>query len=92
MNAERAAREIVRACERGDAEVVLSFPAQLAATLQSLFPGMTADLLGLVNQFLPGPGGIGAASARGHESASRLAPSWLTTLGDQATERYNQVA
>jgi short-subunit dehydrogenase len=92
MDAERAARQVVAACRRGEAEVVLSLPAQLAVTFQGVFPGLTADLLGVVNRLLPGPGGIGAARAKGSESTSPLSPSWLTALGDRAAERNNQTA
>jgi hypothetical protein len=41
---------------------------------------------------LPGPGGIGEARARGEESQSSLAPSWLTYLTDAAARRNNEIA
>jgi len=59
MKAERAARQIIRACKRGDAELVLSLPAQLATLFHGVFPGVTADLMGVVNRLLPTAGGIG---------------------------------
>jgi NAD(P)-dependent dehydrogenase (short-subunit alcohol dehydrogenase family) len=92
MDAERAARRIVAACRRGDAEVVLSLPAKLAVRVQGLAPGATADLLGLVNRWLPEPGGIGTGRAAGRDSESAVAPSWLTALGDRAARRTNQLA
>jgi NAD(P)-dependent dehydrogenase (short-subunit alcohol dehydrogenase family) len=92
MDAGRAARRIVAACRRGDAEVVLSLPAQLAVTVHGLAPGTTADLLGLVNRWLPEPGGIGSGRATGRDSESAVAPSWLTALGDRAARRNNQLA
>jgi short-subunit dehydrogenase len=91
MSAERAARQIITACKRGDAEVILSVPAQAAVIFHGLFPGLTADLLGIVNQLLPASGGIGSARAKGEESQSMLSPSWLTTLGDRAALRNNEV-
>lgn len=92
MSAERAARQILRACKRGDAEVVLSLPAKLATTFHALFPGLTADLLGLANSFLlPAPGGVGTARVQGGASHSRLSPSWLTALNDRAAQRNNEV-
>jgi hypothetical protein len=91
MKAERAARRIVAACQRGDAEVVLSIQAQLAVKFHGLFPGLTADLLGLVNQFLPAPGGIGTRRAKGKESQSSLAPSWLTALTESAARQNNEI-
>jgi len=90
MDAQRAARQIVRACKRGSAEVILSLPAQLAVTFHGLFPELTASMLAAVNQFLPAPGGIGVTRATGKESASVLSPSVLTTLGERAAQNFNQ--
>lgn len=91
MKAERAARQIIRACKRGDAEVVLSLPAQLAALFHGVFPGVTADLMGVVNRLLPGAGGIGKRRAKGKDSFSSISPSLLTTLNEQAALRNNEV-
>lgn len=91
MSASRAARQVVEACKRGDAEVVLSIQAKLAVRFHGLFPGLTADLLGLVNKLLPAPGGIGNRSAKGKESESELSPSWLTTLSEHAAARNNEI-
>ncbi|MBA2735038.1 MAG: SDR family oxidoreductase [Acidobacteria bacterium] len=90
MSAERAARQIVEACKRGDAEVILSIQAKAAILFHGIFPGLTADLLGFVNKFLPAPGGIGTESAKGKDSESEMSPSWLTTLSEQAAERNNE--
>jgi short-subunit dehydrogenase len=93
QSAERAARRIIAACKRGDAEVVLSFPAKLATLVHDLFPGWTADVLGLANTLLlPGPNGIGTAQLPGKQSSSPLSPSWLTTLSDRAAQRNNENA
>lgn len=92
MQAERAAREIITACKRGEAEITLSIQAQLAARFHGLFPGMTADILGLVNRLLPGPGGIGRLRAKGKDSQSAISPSWLTALNEAAAQRNNEMA
>lgn len=91
MDASRAARQIIAACKRGDAEVVLTLPAKLAALFHGIFPGLTADILGAVNLLLPEPGGIGTARARGSESESALSPSFLTSLNDKAALENNEV-
>ncbi|MCX6049064.1 MAG: SDR family NAD(P)-dependent oxidoreductase [Chloroflexi bacterium] len=52
MDAERAARQIVDATKRGEAERVLSIPATVLASFHGLFPGLTSELLGLVNAAL----------------------------------------
>jgi short-subunit dehydrogenase len=92
IGAERAAREIVDACERGKSEVVLSVPAKFAAKFHGIFPGVTADVLSLVNQLLPGPGGIGKESRTGAQSYSKASPSLVTALNERAAARNNQLA
>ncbi|MFL6275671.1 MAG: SDR family NAD(P)-dependent oxidoreductase [Blastocatellia bacterium] len=91
MNARRAARQIIDATRHGDAEVVLTVQAKAAALFHGVFPGLTADLLGLVNQLLPDAGGIGTGRAKGRASESELSRSWLTALTDRAAEENNQV-
>jgi NAD(P)-dependent dehydrogenase (short-subunit alcohol dehydrogenase family) len=90
MNAELAAEQVVRACEDGDALVVLGTPHKVAAKVNALFPGLTADVMGLVNRLLPGPGGIGTRRAYGHESQTAVSESWLTRLTQRAAVRNNE--
>jgi NAD(P)-dependent dehydrogenase (short-subunit alcohol dehydrogenase family) len=92
MKAERAARQIIASCKRGDAEVVLSIQAELAVKFHALFPGLTSDLLGLINCLLPSAGGIGKRSAKGKDSQSDWSPSWLTFLNEKAAEQNNELA
>lgn len=91
ISAESAARKILNACRRGDAEIILSLPAKAATLLHDLFPGLTADLLGLTNRILPGPGGVSTQSVKGKDSESEWSPSWLTTLSDRAAARNNEI-
>lgn len=53
LNVEQAAREIVLAARRGQAERVLSLPISIVARFHGAFPALTTDILGLVNRFLP---------------------------------------
>jgi NAD(P)-dependent dehydrogenase (short-subunit alcohol dehydrogenase family) len=91
ISAERAARQIVEACRRGDAELVISMQAKLAVLFHGIFPGLTADMLGVVNDLLPGPGGIGAMKVKGKESMSSWSPSWLTLLNERAAVANNEL-
>ncbi|HEX8424087.1 MAG TPA: SDR family NAD(P)-dependent oxidoreductase [Pyrinomonadaceae bacterium] len=91
IGAERAARQIIAASKRGDAEVILSAQAVAAIKFHQLFPELSADILALVNRLLPAAGGIGQRRAKGKESESELSPSWLTTLGDEAAKRNNEM-
>jgi NAD(P)-dependent dehydrogenase (short-subunit alcohol dehydrogenase family) len=91
IKAERAARQIVEACKRGQAELIITTQAVLAVKFRALFPEATADILALANRLLPGPGGIGRKRAKGKESESAASPSLLTVLSDWAAQRNNEV-
>jgi NAD(P)-dependent dehydrogenase (short-subunit alcohol dehydrogenase family) len=94
MDAERAARQIVEATRRGQAERILSAPANLMARFQGLFPGATADLLGLINRLLlPSSDGAGTAAARGMDIEQRLqSPLFerITGWGRSAARRFHE--
>ncbi|HEX5436547.1 MAG TPA: SDR family oxidoreductase [Gemmatimonadaceae bacterium] len=91
MGAARAARRIVAASRRGDAEVILPALAKVWVTGHALAPGVTAELLGFLDRALPAPGGIGSKRERGAKSQSSLSPSPLTLLGDSAALRNNEI-
>jgi NAD(P)-dependent dehydrogenase (short-subunit alcohol dehydrogenase family) len=91
VSAENAARQIVRACKRGDAELVISVPAKLAVLFDSLFPGAMSQVLATVNGILPGAGGVGTERVKGRDSTSAWSPSLLTTLSDEAAIKNNEV-
>ena len=91
ISAERAARQIVEACRRGKAELIITIQAQAAAKLYGLFPEAVAEITALVNRMLPGAGGIGTKKAAGKESTSFAAPSFLTALSDRASARNNEL-
>ncbi len=92
MAADRAARQIVAACRHGDPELILTIQAQLAAKVHGLAPGLTSDVLGLVNRLLPRPGGVGTRAVPGAESESPITRSPLMALDEAAARQYNQVA
>ena len=92
MNSQRAARKIVNACIHGDAELVLTPQARAYIAFHGIFPGITAEILGLANRLLPAPGGIGDQRAYGRESTSSLSPSPLTALTERAARKNNEVA
>ncbi len=84
VSAQSAARRIVSAAIADENLVVLSVQAQVLATLQHMFPSLTARVLSLVAKLLPSEGGIGTAAVRGYESESRVSESVLTTLSKRA--------
>jgi NAD(P)-dependent dehydrogenase (short-subunit alcohol dehydrogenase family) len=76
IDARRAARQVVGAAKRGEAERVLVLSANLLTRFHGLFPGWSADILGLINRTLPGPGGDAGqpapAPVRGMELHERV--------------------
>lgn len=92
MNANRAARQVVDACARGDSELILTVPAKFATLIHGVFPEVTVDVLGIINRFLPPPGGIGRDMRTGKQSKSKASPSWLTALNERAAQENNQIA
>ncbi len=94
MNAQSAARQIVNACVRGDAEIVLTLPAKLAVKAHGIFAEATADVLGAIVRLLPSPGrGNTQKEAKaGRESFSKVSPSWITALNENAAVQNNQIS
>ena len=92
LDADVAARRIVRALIHGDAEVMVGGPAWALKYSQALAPQLVADVLALTNRLLPGPASSDVA-LRGREAESaitranpikRRAETALNELGQNA--------
>jgi short-subunit dehydrogenase len=90
ISARRAARQIVNATRRRQAELIVSWQAELLAILNGVAPGVVAEAMGLVNRLLPDAPGQPTEKKRGSESQSAVTRSALTALGQSAARRYNQ--
>ena len=90
ISVKRAARQVVNATKRGSAELLITIEAQFLSRLYGAFPGFMTDLLGIVNRFLPTSEEAGQESYTGRESESPLSQSFLTSLGQKASQDYNQ--
>lgn len=88
VSSDRAAREILAAARAGKADLTLSVQARLAVIAQALAPNTTAFLLGWIGRLLPS--GSSKEVKKGEECHSRLSPSFLTKLGDNAAIRLNE--
>lgn len=91
MSALRAGRQIVNACERGCAEIVLSLPAKFAVKVNGIAPGTVSNIMSFVNRALPSDGGVGDEPRTGAQSSSVVSPSWLTTLNERAAVENNEI-
>ncbi len=90
MSVERAARKIVEATRRNQAELVLSWQARALIRGHSVSPGLAARALALVNRLLPEAQDGQVLKKKGLESESAVTRSALTALGRRAARRYNQ--
>src|SRR5688572_16041324 len=91
INAERAARQILAACQRGDAELIITVQAKAAVLARTLAPELVADAMALVSRLLPSATGPAGNAARpGRVSESGWAPSMLTALTYAAARRNNE--
>lgn len=91
VSGESAAHSILRACARGDAELIITIPARLAVLLNAIAPELLQNVNAVVNRLLPGPGGIGTQRAKGYDSREST-PSALTALADWASRENNEAA
>lgn len=89
MSARRAARRIVLAARRGEAEVTLTWQAKLLRLAHGVAPGAVTEALGLANRLLPDADGVTGA-ARGMELATPLSPSPVTGMMNRAARRNNE--
>lgn len=86
IDAARAARRIVRATRRSEAEVTLSVQAKVLRLGNALFPGAMSDLLGIINRLLPD--GTSPIEQKGFATRSfRRAP-----LKRRMADRNNELA
>lgn len=93
MNARRAARKVVNAIRRGRSEIILTPQAKLAAMFHGVFPGLTSDILGLVNRALPSAAmGEGQSRHLGKDSETVVTKSPATMFGRRAADELNQWA
>lgn len=91
ISAERAADQILRACQNGDGDVYIANLLNPAVLASRLAPALTSEVLALMNRLLPSLGGIGQRSAWGYESESFVSPSPVTELNERAAERNNEL-
>jgi NAD(P)-dependent dehydrogenase (short-subunit alcohol dehydrogenase family) len=92
LDADDAAKKVIRACENGDPIVEIAGTLNPLGAVSRILPGWTIEALAIVNRLMPRMGGIGNHEAKGYESQSKLSPSFLTRLGDNAAIENNEVS
>jgi NAD(P)-dependent dehydrogenase (short-subunit alcohol dehydrogenase family) len=88
MSAERAARLILSAAARGQADAVIPFTYRQLSRIAALAPNVTNTTLSAVNELLPGPRTRFAAQGK-HLPLPKLVRG-VTALNERAAEKNNQ--
>ena len=92
IGAERAARQILRACRRGEAELVITLPAKLAVMACAPAPEIFSDAMSAVQHFLPRAAGPkGDVAQPGRMAGSAWAASKLFEPMHAAAQRNNEL-
>jgi NAD(P)-dependent dehydrogenase (short-subunit alcohol dehydrogenase family) len=92
IDASRAAHQILEACRRGDAELVITLQAKLAIVARTMAPELFASVMSYINGLLPPPTGAdGDRTKLGRESQSEWAPSKLTAPTYRAAAENNEL-
>jgi short-subunit dehydrogenase len=90
IGAQEAARRIIAACIHGEAEIHLGVTAKIGAIVQGCVPGATAELLSVVNRYLPEALPGYTAHQKGSQSESPITESVLTKFTKDAELANNQ--
>jgi NAD(P)-dependent dehydrogenase (short-subunit alcohol dehydrogenase family) len=92
IRAERAARQILAACRRGDAELIITTQARLAVLARTLASGVVGSTMSIANRLLPSPGDAhGDVAQPGTVSGSGWVRSVLTAPTYAAARRNNEL-
>ena len=92
ISAERAARQILGACRRGDAELVITVQAKLAVLARTIAPELFSDAMSLVHRLLPqAVGPEGDVAAPGRSAGSDWASSAILAPMYAAAQQNNEL-
>ncbi len=91
VSAESAAQQIVEACKNGDAEIIISLPAKIAAAVHGLFPNLVTDSFGLFNMLMPKAVPEGNQRKKGKDTETSLSTNFLTGLTETAATQNNEM-
>ncbi len=91
MDAERAARKILRAARHGQPFLRLGVLRALSVVAGGLAPNLVAEAMAVIDRLLPRPTGpAGDVSRQSAEVRPRWLPGIVTRMADRAAERNNE--
>jgi short-subunit dehydrogenase len=90
MQGERAARQVVNAIRRGEAEITLTPQAKLLAIMNGVMPGLTSEVMALGNRLMPSADGRTQDRYQGKDCETSVSKSFLTKAGREAARDLHQ--
>jgi short-subunit dehydrogenase len=87
MSADRAARLIIRAAERGQAEAIIPFTVRQIAKAQAIVPNIASRVLAATNAMLPGA--ASKFAVQGKQIGLNSVVAAAATLSERAAKRNN---
>ena len=91
VSAEAAAKKILGACKRGEAELVIGWPYRILVSLAPLVPGLTTAGMGLMDRLLPGPTGSQGDTALPGWACRSWASKLISVVTDGPSRRNNEL-
>ena len=92
ISAERAASQILDACRRGAAELVITVQAKLAVLARSIAPELFADAMAFINRLLPrATGQDGDVAQPGRATGAEWAQSTVLAPMYAAAKKNNEI-
>jgi short-subunit dehydrogenase len=91
VSASSAARKILDACVHGDAEIHLGISAKFGAIVHGCAPGLTAELMALIDRIMPEALPRTTDVKKGYESESKMTENPVTSLTRGAEIANNQL-
>lgn len=95
IDGDCAGKQIIDACRRRDAELIITMPAQAISKLNGVFPELTTNIMQNVCKFLPSneteEGDAGDTNVPGWQSQSKISPSVLTQPVDSVSAKNNEI-
>jgi short-subunit dehydrogenase len=92
ISAEKAARRIVDACRRGDAELVITVQAKLAVLARTIAPELFSHVMSLAHRLLPRAVGVeGDVAEPGRSAGAERARSTVLAPMYAAAQQNNEL-
>jgi NAD(P)-dependent dehydrogenase (short-subunit alcohol dehydrogenase family) len=90
MNADKAARKIIKAMRKGKKTLTMTIPAKIGKIVHEFAPDLTISYFDLINRILPDMDDGGSSTKKGYESESELSSSMTTKSTETAAKKNNE--